>query len=140
VRLRLKKLHPEAKIPSYAYPSDAGMDLHTVEDFTIESGKRLSVPTGIALAVPSGHVGLIWDKSGVSHKRGIKTLGGVIDEEYRGEIFIGLVNVGDEPQKFSAGDKVAQIIIQPVSHPEIVEIEEFEQTTRGEGRFGSTGK
>lgn len=139
MKMRFKKLHPEAKVPAFAHATDAGMDLFTVEDFTIEPGQRLSVPTGIALAVPTGHVGLIWDKSGVSQKRGVKTLGGVIDEEYRGEIFVGVVNVGEEEQKFSEGDKIAQIIIQTVEHPELVEVQEFEQTARGEGRFGSTG-
>lgn len=138
--MRFKKLHPEAKVPTYAYPTDAGLDLYTVEDFSLEPGERHSVPTGIAVAVPAGHVGLIWDKSGVSQKRGIKGLGGVIDEEYRGEVFIGVVNVGNEVQEFAAGDKVAQLIIQKVEHPKLVEVDEFEQTARGEGAFGSTGR
>lgn len=138
--MRFKKLHPEAKVPTYAYPTDAGLDLYTVEDFSLEPGERHSVPTGIAVAVPAGHVGLIWDKSGVSQKRGIKGLGGVIDEEYRGEVFIGVVNVGNEVQEFAVGDKVAQLIIQKVEHPKLVEVDEFEQTARGEGAFGSTGR
>ncbi|MEX0933508.1 MAG: dUTP diphosphatase, partial [Candidatus Paceibacterota bacterium] len=96
--------------------------------------------TGIAMEIPQGYVGLIWDKSGVSLKRGIKVLGGVIDAGYRGEIRIGLINLGSETVSFEAGQKVAQMLIQSVASPEIVEVTELGDTERGEGGFGSTGE
>ena len=139
MELSFKKLHPDAKAPTYAHATDAGMDLYTVEDFSLEPGARKSVPTGIALAVPAGHVGLIWDKSGVSQKRGVKTLGGVIDADYRGEVLVGLDNLGNQPQSFSKGDKIAQMIIQKVEHFELQEVVELDETLRGGGGFGSTG-
>ena len=139
MQLQIKKLHPDAKLPSFAHTTDAGMDLFTVEAFTLQPGERKSVPTGIAAAVPDGYVGLIWDKSGIAHKRGIKSLGGVVDAGYTGEIFAGAVNTDTEPQSFVVGDKIAQLLIQKVEHPELVEVTELDDTTRGEGRFGSTG-
>ena len=140
MELQIKKLHPDAKLPSFAHAPDAGMDLFTVEDVNLDPGERYSVPTGLSLAVPAGHVGLIWDKSGVAQTRGLKTLGGVIDAGYTGEVFVGMVNVGSESQTFIAGDKIAQLLIQKVEHPKIIEVDELDETTRGEGRFGSTGK
>lgn len=140
MELQIKKLHPDAKLPSFAHATDAGMDLFTVEDVNLDPGERYSVPTGLSLAVPAGHVGLIWDKSGVAQTRGLKTLGGVIDAGYTGEVFVGMVNVGSESQTFIAGDKIAQLLIQKVEHPKIIEVDELDETTRGEGRFGSTGK
>ena len=139
MQIQVKKLHPKAKLPSFAHATDAGMDLCTTEDFTLEPGERHSVSTGIAIALPTDCVGLIWDKSSIGQKRGLKSLGGVVDAGYTGEIFVGLVNVGSEPQAFAAGDKVAQLLIQKVEHPEIVEVVELDVTERGEGRFGSTG-
>ena len=140
MQIQIKKLHPKAKLPNFAHATDAGMDLCTVEDFTLEPRERKSVPTGIAMAVPAGYVALIWDKSGIAHKRGIKSLGGVVDAGYTGEIFAGMVNTGSEPQSFAVGDKIAQLLIQKVEHPEIIEVDELDDTARGEGRFGSTGK
>ena len=139
MQLQIKKLHPDAKLPSYAHATDAGMDLFTVEEFTLAPGERKSVSTGIAVAVPAGFVALIWDKSGIAHKRGIKSLGGVVDAGYTGEVFAGVVNTSTEQQSFTVGDKIAQLLIQKVEHPELVEVEELDVTARGEGRFGSTG-
>lgn len=140
MQLQIKKLHPDAKLPSFAHATDAGMDLCTVEDFTLLPGEQKAVATGIALAIPEGSVGLVWEKSGLAMKRDIKTKGGVIDAGYRGEVFVGLCNFGQEPQSFSVGDKIAQLLIQKVEHPELIEVEDLEDTARGEGRFGSTGK
>ena len=139
MQIQIKKLHPDATLPRFAHATDAGMDLHTVEDFTIEPGEFRQVSTGVAIVFPAGYVALTWDKGGVSHKRQIKTMGGVFDADYRGDYIIGLINLGTEPQEFTVGDKIAQLIIQKVEHPEIVEVEEVDETERGEGRFGSTG-
>ena len=140
MKLPIKKLHPEAKIPSFAHATDAGMDLHTTIEVTIEPGTLFAIPTGIAFAIPTGHVGLIWDKSGVAIKRGLKTMGGVVDAGYRGEVFVGLFNTTNEIQSFVVGEKVAQMVIQKIEQPEINEVEDLDETDRGEGAFGSTGK
>ena len=140
MQLKVKKLRPEAKLPNFAHATDAGMDLFTAEDFTIAPGEFRQVHTGVAIVFPAGYVGLIWDKGSVSHVRNLKSMGGVFDADYRGEYILGFVNVGQEPQTFAVGDKIAQLLIQKVEHPEIVEVEELDDTARGEGRFGSTGK
>ena len=139
MELQIKKLHPDAKLPTFAHPTDAGMDLCTIEKFTIQPGQHKVVSTGLAMVVPDGFVALVWDKGGVANKRHIKTVGGVFDAEYRGEYLIGLFNFGGESQSFEVGDKIAQLLIQKVEHPVIVEIAELDNTVRGEGRFGSTG-
>jgi len=140
MKLSVKKLHPLAITPQYAYPNDAAMDLFAVEEVAILPGKRASVSTGIAMQIPDGYVGLIWDKSGISQKHGLKTLGGVIDAGYRGEIIVGLFNTSDTAHIFSIGQKIAQILIQKIEQPEIIEVLELEESTRGTGAFGSTGK
>lgn len=140
MKLLIKKLHPEAKMPKYAHPSDAGLDLFTVSDFIINPGEHYLVPTGVAMAFPEGYAALVWDKGGIANKRHLKTVGGVFDTEYRGEYLIGLYNFGTEPQSFVVGDKIAQLLIQKVEHPEIIEVMELDETARGNGAFGSTGK
>ena len=92
------------------------------------------------MAIPEGYVGLIWDKSGLSQKFGLKNLGGVVDSGYRGEIMVGIVNLGKEDYKFEPGQKVAQLLIQKVESPKIEEVENLEEGLRGENGFGSTGK
>lgn len=139
MKVQVLRVSPEAKLPSFAHDDDAGMDLYAYEACTIEPGMRCQAQTGIALAIPEGYVGLVWDKSGISHKNGIKTLGGVIDSGYRGEILVGLVNLGEHPYIIEKGAKIAQMLIQSVEHPELEVVETLEGTTRGSGGFGSTG-
>ncbi len=139
MNIQVKKLHPDAKIPNFAHPGDAGMDLYSVEERVLKPGERASVATGIAMALPDGYVALVWDKSGVSHKFGVKVLGGVIDAGYRGEYLIGLVNLGQENFEIKPGQKIAQLLIQKVEHPSVEEVAELDDTSRGDGRFGSTG-
>jgi dUTP pyrophosphatase len=100
MELRIKKLHPDAKLPSYAHANDAGMDLFTIEDFSINPGEHYLAKTGVAIVVPDGYVALVWDKGGVANKRFLKTVGGVFDTDYRGEYLIGLYNFGTEVQQF----------------------------------------
>lgn len=140
MKLYIKKMHEAAILPSFAHTTDAGMDLCASVDITILPGERASVPTGIAMHIPDGHVGLIWDKSGISQKGGLKTLGGVVDAGYRGEVFVGLYNTGKEAYSFTAGQKVAQILIQKIEQPEIEVVDSLDDSDRGEGAFGSTGK
>lgn len=127
-------------MPKYATRDDAGMDLFAIESVTVEPMQRAQISIGIAMEIPEGYVGLVWDKSGLSHKFGIKTLGGVIDSGYRGEIKVGVVNLGKEKYIFEKGHKVAQMIIQKKETPELVEVEELSDSERGHGAFGSTGK
>ena len=137
--LKIKKLDPNAKLPSYANTHDAGMDLYSSQTIILSPGKRIAVPTGIAVAIPSGYVGLIWDKSGIALKAGLKTLGGVIDSGYRGEIGIIIHNTSDTSYTIEAGKKIAQMLIQPVEQKEIIEVDSLDETKRGDGGFGSTG-
>lgn len=140
MQVHVKKLQPEAKLPTYAHAGDAGMDLYAATATTLLPGERAVVPTGIAVAIPAGYVGLIWDKSSVAATRGLKTLGGVIDAGYRGEIMVGLLNTSTEPQTFAAGDKVAQLLIQAVERPQLIVVAELDESARGDGGFGSTGR
>lgn len=139
MKLLIQKLHPDAVTPTFAHPEDAGMDLYALEAVVIPPGARVQVPTGIACAIPLGYAGLFWDKSGLSHKRGLKVMGGVIDAGYRGELLVGLMNLGSEPHTLGKGDKITQMLIQKVEHPELVVVETLDATVRGEGGFGSTG-
>ena len=133
-------MHEAAVVPSFAHTTDAGMDLCASVEVVVLAGERVSAPTGIAMQIPEGHVGLIWDKSGVSQKVGLKTLGGVIDAGYRGEIFVGLFNTSKETYTFAPGQKLAQILIQEIKQPELEVVDSLEDSDRGEGAFGSTGK
>lgn len=140
MKLKIKRLHADAKIPDYAHAGDAGMDLFCIESFTLAPGERTSIPTGIALEIPDGHVGLVWDKSGLSHKHGLKTIGGVIDSGYRGEIKIGITNLSNTIFVSEKGHRIAQILIQKVERLDVEEVEELTSTERGTSGFGSTGK
>lgn len=140
MQLKIKKIHPQVKIPSYAHSGDAGFDLFIPEEVTIQPGERLSIPLGLALEIPDGHAGLLLDKSGLSHKHGLKSFGGVIDAGYRGEVHAGIMNLGTLPYTLNAGDKIIQMLIMPVIRVDIQEVEELSQSDRGAGAFGSSGK
>lgn len=140
LKIKVKKVQSDAVLPKFAHPGDAGMDLFALEDTVVLPGEVTKVRTGIAMQIPDGYVGLCWDKSGISIKHGIKLLGGVIDAGYRGEVIVGLINLGKEAYTFEKGHKIAQMLIQKVARPEIEETEELSDTSRGEGGFGSTGK
>ena len=138
--LKIKKLHPDAKIPHYAHHDDAGFDLFSLETFKVKVGERVMVPTGIAMEIPEGFVGLVWDESGLAVKHGINTIAGVVDSSYRGEVVVALVNNGESDYTFEKGHKVAQMIIQKKETVEFEEVKELSNTKRGDGGFGSTGK
>lgn len=138
--LKIKKLHQDAIVPKYAHFDDAGFDLFAIEDTLVKVGERKVIKTGLAMAIPTGFVGLVWDKSGISVKEGIKTLAGVVDSTYRGEALIAVVNLSDKDYEFKKGHKVAQMIIQKKETVDFVEVSELDETLRGESGFGSTGK
>lgn len=139
MKLSVKKLIPEAKVPTRAHHDDAGLDLYAAEEYVLQPGARQAVKTGVAIAIPSGYVGLIWDKSGIAAKAGIKTMGGVIDASYRGEVQVIVTNLSSNDHTIEKGSKISQILIQKVELPEVCEVSELDDTIRGEGGFGSTG-
>ena len=138
MELKVKRINPEAKLPVYGHPGDAGLDLFSVIDLDLAPGEVLAVPTGIQIAVPAGHVGLVWDKSGISLK-GVHRLAGVIDAGYRGEVQVVMINLGTALFPLRKGMKIAQLLVQPVAAVEVVEAETLDGTSRGQGGFGSTG-
>lgn len=140
ISVKIKKLSPDVILPSYAISGDAGLDIFSNEDVVINPGKRHIFHTGFALEFDEGYCALVWDKSGISMKRGLKVMGGVFEYTYRGEYMICLFNTGDEKQEFKKGDKIAQLLIQPIIKVELVEVNELSETKRGDGKWGSTGK
>ena len=138
LNLELKRFSPTAKLPTRAHPSDAGLDLYSNDYYSLMPSERAIVQTGIKMSIPDGYVGLIWDKGGIA-KGGIHTIAGVIDSGFRGEVTVNLINLGHDIYNITPGQKVAQMLIQKVEFPEIVEAEVDDLTDRGEGRFGSTG-
>lgn len=140
LQLKVKYLVKDIPKLAYAKTGDAAFDLFVAKDITIAPMERVQVPTGVALEIPDGYVGLIWDKSGLSQKFGLRTLGGVVDSGYRGEVMVGIINLSKDSYIFEKGHKVAQMIIQKREHCDIVEVEQLSETERGSGGFGSTGK
>ncbi len=142
--IAVKKLSPNAILPTYGSVEAAGADLYACleADVTINPGKTAWIPTGIAMEVPKGCAGLIYARSSLGVKRGLAPANkvGVIDSDYRGEIRVVLLNHGKEKQTISHGERIAQMIITPVVTPAYVEVSELSDTDRGAGGFGSTGK
>jgi len=139
MQIKVKKLYPNAKLPTHGHPGDAGMDFYTQEKVVFPAGKQIRVHTGVAIEIPEGNVGLIWDKSGISFNMGLKVMGGVMDASYRGEVIMSMLNTTDKEVVLEKGHKVAQMLIQKFEHCDIVEVEVLSETVRGEGREGSTG-
>jgi len=129
-----------AALPEYGSADAAGADLRASEALLIAPGGRAAVPTGLRLAIPRGHVGLVWPRSGLAVRHGIDTLAGVIDSDYRGEVKVVLVNHGEEAFPVAAGDRVAQLLVQRVERAAFRAAREVGDTDRGSGGFGSTGR
>lgn len=144
MKLQVKKLKPGAKLPTYATAQSAGADLYVCleEPVTLQPGETKFLPTGLAVAVPQGYAGLVFARSGMACKRGLAPANkvGVIDSDYRGEVNVVLHNHGPEPQTILNGDRVAQLVLVPVLTPEPELVGELEETGRGAGGFGSTGR
>ena len=145
MEIKIKKLKETAKIPKRATSGSAGMDLYACidEPITLAPGQLAIVPTGIAIALPdNGCAAFLYARSGLGVKHGICLSNGVgvIDSDYRGEICAGLCNVSDKPYTIEPDERVCQMVIAPVLTPDVVEVNELDDTDRGEGGFGSTGK
>ena len=137
--LLVERLTSSAKLPSRAHPTDAGLDLYADEEAILAPGEYRYIKTGLRLAIADGHVGLIWDKSGLAGK-GLHCLAGVIDSGYRGEIRINIVNLNPHEHRIEAGQKITQLLIQKIEIHEIIESGLNNDTDRGIGGFGSTGQ
>lgn len=142
--IRIKKLNARAILPTYGSAEAAGADLYACleEDVTVAPGETVFVPTGLALEVPKGCAGLIYARSSLGTKRGLAPANkvGVIDSDYRGQVMVALHNHGKVPQTVAYGERIAQLLITPVFTPGFLEVSELDDTQRGTGGFGSTGK
>jgi dUTP pyrophosphatase len=129
-------------LPAYAKPGDAGLDLRASEFVTLEPGERRLVPTGLAVAIPEGHAGFVLPRSGLAMHKGVTVLNapGLIDSGYRGELKVLLINHGAEAVSIDRGERIAQLVVQPVARARLVEEERLPDSARGEGGFGSTGR
>ncbi|MCX6747618.1 MAG: dUTP diphosphatase [Candidatus Nomurabacteria bacterium] len=139
MQLKVKKINSEAKLPTKGHPGDAGLDFYAIKTVLFPPHGQMRVHTGVAIEIPDGHVGLIWDKSSVSFNMGLKVMGGVIDASYRGEVIMSLLNTTPKEVVLEKGHKVAQMLIQKFEDCDIVEVGDLSETVRGEGREGSTG-
>lgn len=130
------------ELPSYSTPGSAGLDLRAAEATTLKSGARFLMPTGLAIALPPQHEAQVRPRSGMAVKHGITVLNapGTIDEDYRGEIKVPLINHGQEDFMIRRGDRIAQMVIAPIAHARLTEVTSLDETTRGAGGFGSSGK
>lgn len=138
--LKVKRLHPEAQLPTRANKTDAGLDLYSIEEKVLAPGARAIIKTGISVEFPGGYGLFIWDRSGLSTRNGLHRLAGVVDSLYRGEVGVALINLGQGSYTIKVGDKIAQAILAPIALPTVIEVDELSDTTRGEGGFGSTGR
>ena len=140
MELKVKKLSRYARLPSKANEDDAGWDLYAAEDVNIEPSQRMLIGTDIAMAIPIGYVGLIWDRSGMAIKRGVHRFAGVIDSGYRGEVKVCLWNASNEHCVINKGDRMAQLLVQPAPSFPLLEVQNLDGTQRGLGGFGSSGQ
>ncbi len=138
--IKFKRLKENAILPKFANPGDAGMDLYATEDYILKPGERHVFPLGVASEIPEVYFIKFPPKSGLAVKFGIDVMAGIIDNGYRGEWAVVLINQGSEPKEFKAGDKISQAILQKLEEAEVEEISELSETERGTGGFGSTGK
>ena len=142
VSIGVRRLDADLPLPSYAHPGDAGADLRAASDVTLEPGERSLVPTGVALAIPDGWVGLVHPRSGLAAKHGISIVNapGTVDAGYRGEILVNLINL-DPRDAFTVrrGDRIAQLVVQQVARVEFLEVDSLEATSRGDTGHGASG-
>ncbi|WP_026117712.1 dUTP diphosphatase [Nocardiopsis alkaliphila] len=142
VPITVHRLDPGLPLPAYAHPGDAGADLYTAIDVLLDPGERVTVPTGLAIALPDGHAAFVHPRSGLAARCGLTVVNapGTVDAGYRGEIRVTLLNTDPRTAvKLSRGDRIAQLVIQRVERAEFVETDRLPESARGSGGFGSTG-
>lgn len=142
IKMNIKKLTPDARIPTYANPFAAGCDLYSAVNTVVNPGATVKVNTGIAVEIPDGYFGGVFARSGLSTNQGLRPANcvGVIDSDYRGELIVAVHNDSSEKRVISKGDRIAQFVIMPYLGVEFTEVDELEATERSTGGFGSTGK
>lgn len=140
MEIKIKRLHPDTKLPNYAHPGDVGLDLYSLEEYTLQPGERKVFVNGFALEFENGYAAIVKDKGGPPFHHGLHTMGGVFDAGFRGEYNVCLINLGQEVCTIEKGQKIAQLIIYPVAIAELQEVDELSDSSRGEGKLGSTGK
>ncbi len=141
MKLKVKRIDEEAIIPKYVHSTDSGMDIYSIENKVINPGETVLIKTGLKIELPPNTEAQIRPKSGIALKNSVTVLNtpGTIDEGFTGEICIILINHGKEDYKVNKGEKIAQMVIQPVIRVDIEEVHDIQNTSRGEGGFGSTG-
>lgn len=142
IKLPIKRLDPSVELPSYAYDGDAGLDLRSNEDVTLEPFERRLVATGLAIAIPDGYTGFVQPRSGLALREGLSMANtpGLIDAHYRGELKVCAINLDPHnPIHIERGERIAQLVIQKVPVVELEEVDELDETDRGCGGFGSSG-
>jgi dUTP pyrophosphatase len=142
LKLPFQRLDPDAELPTAAHPGDAGLDLRSAIDLEVGPGERAMVPTGVAMAIPEGHAGLVLPRSGLAIRQGLTLANapGLIDAGYRGEVTCAVVNLDrDQPVKILRGDRIAQLVIVAIPAVAPGWVEQLPESERGEGGFGSTG-
>ena len=139
MKIKIKKIKENAKLPNYAHPGDVGMDLYSMETVTIPPMGHYRFFHGFAFEFPEGYAAIVMDKSSIS-KAGLAHMGGVFDAGYRGEYNTHLVNLSNKPYTVEVGDKVSNLVIVPVSIVDLEEVDELSDSSRGIGAFGSTGR
>jgi dUTP pyrophosphatase len=140
--LAFRRLRPEAQLPSAQHPGDAGLDLRSAVDIVVDPGERVMIPTGVAVAIPEGHAGLVLPRSGLASKHGLTMANapGLIDAGYRGEVICATVNLDREtPVEVHVGDRIAQLVVVALPSVEPAWVDELPGTERGDHGFGSTG-
>lgn len=137
--IKAKKLYPDAQLPQMMKEGDAAMDFYSYKDYELSPGEKIIVETGVAIAIPRGYWGNVRDRSGLAAKHSLHTMGGVFDSNYRGEVQIVLINLGQEIYNIKKGDRICQMIIERHEDLEVVEVEQLDETNRGEDRFASSG-
>ncbi|MEA2168728.1 MAG: dUTP pyrophosphatase [Solirubrobacteraceae bacterium] len=142
MNLRVRRTDPAAVLPRRAHPGDAGLDLCCLEAVALAPGERALVPTGLAIEIPEGHAGWVLPRSGLAARHGIALVNapGLIDAGYRGELKVLLLNTGSEPFTAAAGERIAQLVVTAVALPDVVEVAALEESDRGAGGFGSSGR
>jgi len=139
MKLKVKKLREDVRLPTKGHPGDAGIDFYTVEDVRFLPKAQTKVSTGVAIEIPEGYAGFVWGKSSISFIKGLEKMGGLIDAGYRGEVFFSFYNTSNIEVVIEKGQKIGQIVIQKFEDCEIVEEKELTEAVRGDRGFGSTG-
>jgi len=139
MELKIKRLDKNVDAPMYAHDTDAAFDLRASDDIILKSKEKKIVKTGLSVAIPQGYAGLIWDRSGLAAKNSLHVMAGVIDSGYRGEVGVVMVNLGDTDFQVEQNMRIAQMLVQPVATPKIIEVDELDDTDRSANGFGSSG-